>query len=264
MAKTANAAKPVNSANRSGKRDSKQQPAAPSSSNARKELVEKQMYETAAQLFARRGYAGTSLQDIADAMGITRPALYYYVKSKDELLAKLVTEITERNTAQIVALATASKLDPVERLSRIAYLMAYNRALDPTRFLLLERSESDLSDALAEIHEGNKRAMLRSVIEMIKQGIEAGQFRPVDPRTAALAVIGMCNWVAWWFHEDDPSMAKQVASDIADMAIASLAQSPDRVSAATGPRAALALLHQDLTYLERLLDESDQPKRRRR
>jgi AcrR family transcriptional regulator len=232
--------------------------AVPPASSMRKELVENQMYETAAKLFARRGFAGTSLQDIADEMGITRPALYYYVKSKDELLAKLVTEITEGNTEQILRFATDSALDPAQKLSQIAYLMAHNRALQPTRFLLLARSEAELPEGLAELHETTKRTMLRNLIEVVKQGIATGQFRPVNPRSAALAVTGMCNWVAWWFHEDDAASAGQVASDIADMAVASLLQAKDRVTAATGPRAAAALLRQDLAYLERLLDEAEQ------
>ena len=67
----------------------------------RRELVEAQIYEQATRLFAERGFAGTSLQDIADAMGMTRPALYYYVKNKDQLLARLVTEITEGPAADI-------------------------------------------------------------------------------------------------------------------------------------------------------------------
>lgn len=238
-------------------------PQTPGSSSVRKELVENQMYETAAKLFAHRGFAGTSLQDIADEMGITRPALYYYVRSKDELLAKLVTEITEGNTAQILRFAKDSTLEPAEKLSEIAYLMAHNRALQPTRFLLLARSEAELPQDLAELHESTKRTMLRNLIEVIKQGIAAGQFRPVNPRSAALAVIGMCNWVAWWFHEEDAASAGQVASDIADMAVASLLQAKDRITAATGPRAAVALLRQDLAYLERLLDEAEQGKPRR-
>ena len=59
--------------------------AAKNGRGTRRELVENEMYEHAIRLFAERGFAGTSLQDIADAMGVTRPALYYYVKSKDEL-----------------------------------------------------------------------------------------------------------------------------------------------------------------------------------
>lgn len=227
------------------------------SSTVRKDLVENQMYETAATLFAQRGFAGTSLQDIADEMGITRPALYYYVKSKDQLLARLVTEITKENTAQILRVVSDRRLDSVEKLSKIAYLMAHSRAVQPTRFLLLARSEAELPEDLAKIHESTKRKMLRNLIEVIRKGIESEQFRPVDPRTAALAVIGMCNWVAWWFHERDAASAQQVATEIADMAVSSVIQSEDRMTAATGPRAALALLRQDLAYLERLLDETD-------
>jgi AcrR family transcriptional regulator len=218
------------------------------------------MYETAAKLFALRGFAGTSLQDIAVEMGITRPALYYYVKSKDDLLAKLVTEITEGQTAQILEVATDSTFDPAQKLSRIAYMTAYNRALEPTRFLLLARSEAELPEGLADIHEKTKRTMLRSLVEVINQGIKAGQFRPVNPRSAALALIGMRNWVAWWFHDDDRSSAKEVASDMADLVLASVMQAPHRITAATGPLAAAALLRQDLAYLERLLDETESAK----
>lgn len=240
-----------------GTKRSAKRSTAPGPSNMRKELVENQMCETAAKLFAQRGFAGTSLQDIADAMGVTRPALYYYVKSKDDLLAKLVTEITESNTAQILDVVHEPTLDPVEKLFRIAYLVAHNRAVQPSRFLLLARSEAQLPTPLAVAHEKTKRAMLRTLIGVIKQGIEAGQFRPVDPRSAALEVIGMCNWIAWWFHEDGGTSAEEVAKDIADLAVSSLAQSADRVIATTSPRAATALLRRDLAYLERLLDEAD-------
>jgi AcrR family transcriptional regulator len=222
------------------------------------------MYETAAKLFAERGFAGTSLQDIADAMGITRPALYYYVKSKDDLLAKLVAEFTESATSAILKVANQVGAEPVEKLSRIAHMMAYERAVHPMQFLLLERSESNLSADLATVNNENKRATLRTMVELVEDGIAAGQFRPVNPRSAALAVIGMCNWVAWWFHDGESSKADQVASDIADMAVASLVASPERVSAATGPRAAVELLRQDLAYLERLIDESEAPPRTRR
>jgi AcrR family transcriptional regulator len=216
------------------------------------------MYVTATKLFAQRGFAGTSLQDIADEMGVTRPALYYYVKSKDDLLARLIAEITEGNTAQICAVADDATLDPVTKLSRIAHIMALNRALQPSRFLLLARSEAALPADLAAIHETTKRAMLRTLIGVIRDGVDAGRFRPVDPRSAALQVIGMCNWIAWWSHEQDSVSAESVAADIADIAVSSLAQSAERTVIATGPRAAADLLRRDLAYLERLLDHSEQ------
>jgi len=219
------------------------------------------MYETATRLFAQRGFAGTSLQDIADEMGVTRPALYYYVKSKDDLLARLVAEITEGNTAQILDVAHDPTLDPVEKLSRIARSMAQNRALQPSKFLLLVRSEAALPDDLAAMHEATKREMLRTLIAVIGEGIESGKLRPVNPRSAALAVIGMCNWIAWWFHEEDATSADEVAGDVADLVTSSLAQSPERTLSATGQRAAVDFLRRDLEYLEQLLDEAERTDR---
>ena len=95
---------------------------------ARRELVENEIYEHAIRLFAERGFAGTSLQDIADALGITRPALYYYVKSKDELLAKLAADVAGGSAAQMTELAARPDLDAVGKLRDIARLTVVRQA----------------------------------------------------------------------------------------------------------------------------------------
>ncbi len=92
---------------------------------ARRELVENEIYEHAIRLFAERGFAGTSLQDIADALGITRPALYYYVKSKDELLAKLAADVAGGSAAQITELAARPDFDAVGKLRGMCNWVAW-------------------------------------------------------------------------------------------------------------------------------------------
>ena len=66
----------------------------------RRELVENEIYEHATRLFAERGFAGTSLQDIASAVGLLKGSIYYYIKTKEDLLYELV------NRAQILYLGT--------------------------------------------------------------------------------------------------------------------------------------------------------------
>ena len=132
-----------------------------SSTAARRRSVENEIVEHAARLFAERGFAGTSVQDIADAMGVSRPALYYYFKSKDDLLASLVTEVTEGAATQIRAVAREADKDATERLRSVAWLLASWRAEQPGRFLLLVRSESVLPPDLAQINERAKRSTLR-------------------------------------------------------------------------------------------------------
>ena len=220
---------------------------------ARRELVENEIYEHAIRLFAERGFAGTSLQDIADALGVTRPALYYYVKSKDELLAKLAADVAGGSAAQITELARRPDLDAAGKLREIVRLTALRQATQSERFRLLIRSEAELPAELSDAYDTSRRAVLRAVTGVIEEGIRAGRFRPVDARIAALGVIGMWNWVAWWFRPDRDS-ADAVADQLADMAIAALQRADHRIPDGEGPAAALKMLRQDLDHLERILD----------
>ncbi|WP_433504578.1 TetR/AcrR family transcriptional regulator [Pseudonocardia halophobica] len=220
---------------------------------ARRELVENELYEHATRLFAERGFAGTSLQDIADALGITRPALYYYVKSKDELLAKLVTEVTNGPLDELNALVERDE-DPVRRLRGIVEVIVGRRTTQPARFRLLIRSEAELPAELTAAYDESRRAVLKVIAGVIDDGVRAGRFRPVDARVAALGVLGMCNWVAWWFHPGGRDTAVSVTDQLADMAVAALVRPDHQAPEAEGPAAALKLLRQDLDHLERILD----------
>ena len=225
----------------------------PGPRTARRELVENEIYEQAIRLFAERGFAGTSLQDIADALGITRPALYYYVKSKDELLAKLAADVAGGSAAQITEVAARPDLDAVGKIREIARLNVVRVATQPERFRLLIRSEADLPPDLSAAYDASRRAVLKAVTGVIEDGIRAGQFRPADARVAALAVIGMGNWVACWFDPGRDS-AVAVAGQLADMALAAVQHAGQGIANGDGPAVALAMLRQDFDHLERLLD----------
>jgi AcrR family transcriptional regulator len=78
--------------------------------------MESQIMEEATRLFADRGFAGTSLQDIADATGLTRPALYQYFGSKEELLSRLVSELTEGPADELGEIRRRTGTTATERL----------------------------------------------------------------------------------------------------------------------------------------------------
>lgn len=223
-------------------------------STTRRDLVEGQIIQEATRLFAERGFSGTSLKDIADATGLTRPALYYYVKSKDEILARLVTELAELPAQMLQALHEEKGMSATERLRRMAHAVAFLQASGPSRFQLLIRSEADVPDELVERYAKSRRRVLREFIGAVEEGIASGEFRAVDARIAALSVLGQCNWVAFWQPDDATAEENaRVADAIADLAVASV-QAGDDVTGTDVRRRSIARMRRELDYLEQGLD----------
>jgi AcrR family transcriptional regulator len=223
----------------------------------RRKLLMSEILDQAMRLFAERGYEGTTLQDVADAVGLSRPNLYNYVRSKEELLVAMV-EATSREAA--LALRTVRErvdLDPPEKLRTLVRILVVQRAEHPALFRTLDRSEQSLPAEIAEKHHESRRAVLREITAVLDEGVTAGVFRSLDSRIAALSIIGMCNWVAWWFHPASAHPVEPVAAQIAENALAMVVQADERRPSAPTPLGAVALLQQDLDYLSRLLRGKD-------
>lgn len=204
------------------------------------------------ELFATRGYASTSLQDVADALGMTRPALYYYVKNKDEILAKLVAEVTEVHARAAVEINAQKSRPPLERLAAMVHAIVLHTAQHAPRFRLVVMSEAELPPDVARVHKRRKHQVLHEFVSVIEDASEQGHARPVDSRVAALGVLGLCNWVAWWHHPGDGRTDAAIADQLAEMAVQTIAVPPDRKTGGLG--GAVRLLKQDLAVLERAIE----------
>ena len=221
--------------------------------SSRKQLMEAEVLEHATRLFAERGFAGTSLQDVANSMGLKRPALYYYFKSKDDLLDRLILDATVGPALKLEEIAARDDLDVVERLHACAHWIVSWTGTHTDRFLLLVKSEADLSPASAKTFNEGRRRVLESVKTLIDEGIESGDFRPMDSRVAAFGVWGTCIWTAWWYQQDGAVSLKAIADQLADMAVAGLQRADRRGVTALSPQHAIASMREDLDRLEGML-----------
>ena len=224
-----------------------------SSEKVRKNLVEADLLERAARLFAERGYAATSLEDVARDSGLSRPALYYYFSSKEDVLARLVSGLIASSEVALERIRAETTADLAQRL-RVAVEALVGPVVEaPSRFRLLITYETELPAALGRRYLDVRRRIVREVGTIIAAGIETGAFRPVDERVATFTVLGMCNWVAWWHEPAKPDDFATLAADIAEMAISSL-QAPGEGTAPATPAAILKTVRAQLTRLERLVE----------
>jgi AcrR family transcriptional regulator len=224
----------------------------------RRALVEKEILDRAAELFAERGFTGTSLQDVAEALGMSRTALYYYMSSKEAILGRLVENLSAADAKTLDGIRRKRSATPGEKLREMARGLAHNAGSNPEQTRILTENRHHLPPDLAETDRVAERSILRSIEAVIGDGIQAGDFRAVTPRSAALSIIGMCVWTAWWVSPDERQVIDEIADQIADQALASVAIAADDVDRGT-PAGLLRSMRENLDQLARVIPE-DPPK----
>jgi AcrR family transcriptional regulator len=187
----------------------------PSRSDTQRQAI----LDAASLLFIEKGFGGTNINDIADAVGMTRTALYYYFPSKESMLEALTHEVTERASDQTKEVARRAELPPDEGLRQLILRHAGLILGHPLQFRVVERSESSLPEAQRLAAQTARRAVRKDFVDVIRRGIAQGVFLQVDADVAAFSIIGMCNWSAWWFDSRRGESIEPIAELIADLGL---------------------------------------------
>ncbi|WP_280784377.1 TetR/AcrR family transcriptional regulator [Rhodococcus opacus] len=227
-------------------------------SPARHEMVMDKLMQAAERLFAQQGVAGTSLQELADAVGLTRTGIYHYVKNKDEMLEALVKGFTLETAEELQRLAEDSTAPALERLREGVTAMAAKVAEHPQRFRLLLTSEEAFPEPIASQHRAARRDTLQALTDMVAQAITEDSCRPVDPELAAFSLAGVANWVAFWYPRKEGAASgapRDIAAALTDIALGGLLSTRE-TDGGKGVPAALALLKEDVDRLTHLLSET--------
>jgi TetR/AcrR family transcriptional regulator, cholesterol catabolism regulator len=182
-----------------------------------------QIEDAASALFRERGYAATSVRDIAHALNIQGGSLYAHVASKEDVLWSIVSRAADRFNAEVAPLATEHS--PVLATTRLRSMIrahvdvVTSSQRDAAVFLHEWRFLSpDRRDQMAERRDAYE-ALFRQVIG---EGIAAGTFSAVDPRLTATAILTALNGIATWFRPDGQLTAHEIADDYADLFLRAL------------------------------------------
>lgn len=172
-----------------------------------------EIVHAAAAIFYEKGYEATSLQDIADAVGLLKGSIYYYIKTKEDLLFELVTR-SQATWAEVLVegegAASASAADRMRDLAR-RWITLSNR--DREWGIVAEREFSRLSpDHLARVI-ANRKTFSSFVEDIVKQGIAEGDFDPtLDLGLATDQVFALLKSS----HQHRRPLASAAVDDVAD------------------------------------------------
>lgn len=193
------------------------------------------IYRTAAKMIYERGFANTSMNDIAEAVALTKPGLYYYVKGKKALLYAIMAYAMDLLDAEVRVRAEPED-DPEARLRVIVGQHA--------RLLMRDQhgAMGILIDEVAGLepdHQSEIIARKRRYFELVRSTIEAYRdergLAGIDSTAAAFSVLGMIMWLSRWYDPAGPRNAEEVAEDLTEIAISAVGA--ERSAAAAFPRA---------------------------
>jgi len=163
----------------------------------------------AAKAFNRNGYHNTSLDDVAAALEVTKPTLYYYVKSKEQLLFECFrTGLTPIRAA--FDDVGHSGLAARERLSIV--LLRYAEAIASEYGWCMVRAEDlNLSAQMQEHVKALKSEIDQGIRRLIREGIADGSIARCDPKMTAFALAGALNWIAHWYRDNQAMRPAEIA-----------------------------------------------------
>ena len=174
--------------------------------------------EEAVALFYARGFTGTTLDDIAAELGVTKPFIYTHFRSKNELLAAVCLPTIQKSFAAIESAVNADG-GPTEKL-RLA-IDNFTRVVveRQANIAIFFREEKNLApEALAEIIQEQKK-FDRLLSQLLAEGVAAGEFDIPDISLAALAIGGMISWSYTWHRPNGRLSTDELCSRMADLAL---------------------------------------------
>jgi AcrR family transcriptional regulator len=176
-----------------------------------------EILERAARLIFERGYDAASMQDIAEACGLTKAGLYHHIKTKEAMLLAIMHYGMDLFEDRVIS-KVRDIADPVARLREC---MARNIALvtlDTSKevTIILHEHQTLTGAARLEINARKKR-YVQFLETAFREADERGQIRPIDPTLAAFSFLGVVLWTYKWYRADGKLAPRQLSDGMIDL-----------------------------------------------
>ena len=187
---------------------------------------QQEILEAAAQVFHEKGYESTSIQDIADSVGILKGSLYYYITSKEDLLFEIIQGVHEEALKNLDRTA-AVEGDALQKIRAFVVIHVTHNALNLVKMAVFFQDFRSLNGERRQLIVEERDMYDAFLRDLIRRGQDEGVVCPdIEPKLAAITVLGMMNWMYHWYRPDGELSASQIADAYADFVVAGLACDP--------------------------------------
>jgi AcrR family transcriptional regulator len=190
---------------------------------SRADLQRTRITSISAEIFSRRGFRATSMNEIAAAAGLSKPTLYHYFRNKEELLVRIYSDVLDESLemGERTVATAPTPLDAIRGLvaSRVVYTCE-NKALLTVCF----EEEHELSPDLAEELLRRRHAFERLFAGALERHLAANPALrlPMTPKVYVNMCLGAVNWCYKWYRPSGPSTPAQLGRQLSETLTAAL------------------------------------------
>jgi AcrR family transcriptional regulator len=160
-----------------------------------------QVLDVATAMFHERGFSGTSVEDVASAVGLLKGSLYYYIDSKQDLLYKIIEEVHDDVERIMKEALDDTTVGPLDRLAAYARRQVEYNARNVERIAVYYHEWERLEESLLAEVRKKRRVHEKIVIGLLEEAKTVGDIDPdVDTRLAANCVFGTIIWPYTWYR----------------------------------------------------------------
>ena len=184
---------------------------------------EQEIIAAAASLFKKKGYRATTLEDIAAAVGMLKGSLYYYIRSKEELLYLVVRDPIRQAYNKLEEIVHSESPATEKITQAIANHIAVFARHYPHIAVYLHEFYNVMPKLKDNAIETPKEYQ-QLLTQLLQQGVESGELRSdLDVTVASYAILGMCNWMYRWYTPEGHVSAEAIAEVFTKLVLEGLA-----------------------------------------
>lgn len=182
------------------------------------ELKKAEILKAAARVFRRKGFHATRIQDVAEELNMQKGSLYYYIKTKEDLLKGMVEDVLERSVVLVNAIRDTEH-SPTEKIRLLieTHLKLFHENIDAFGMIISEdmaliakNSDRDVYTLMKKYERGWNR--------IFEEGVAAGEFRAdANYKMIVKGILGMLNWSYRWYHLAEGYSIEQVSDIFSDL-----------------------------------------------
>jgi TetR/AcrR family transcriptional regulator, cholesterol catabolism regulator len=181
-------------------------------------LKRERIVAASVELFNQQGYGRTTLDQVADSLNMTKPFIYQYFKSKNEILADICSRAI-KIAHDSLDRAIAQQGTPTARLQTITRDFMQAVLEHQAHAAIYSREEKELSAADREAINALRRKFDHRLVDILKAGVATGEFQVEDVQMAALAIGGIIGWSPVWYRPQGRLTREEVCEKAANLVL---------------------------------------------